>query len=105
MKQISNWRNILKSYFRKSFKKIRIKNQMKIKPLNPKISKLIDQRNSMLKKKEDSAKVADLNKVISEMEAEDNRKKIFENFKKFSENPGNINLSQMWKTLMLLGTT
>ena len=102
MKQISNWRNILKSYFRKSFKKIRIKNQMKIKPLNPKISKLIDLRNSMLKKKEDSAKNADLNKVISEMEAEDNRNKIFENFQKFSENPGNINISQMWKTLKKL---
>ena len=62
MKQIDNWRKVLKSSFRKSFKKIRIKNQLKIKPLNPTISKLIDQRNLLLKKKEDSKKVAELNK-------------------------------------------
>ena len=78
MKQIENWRKVLKSYFRKSLKKIRIKNQLKIKPLNPTISKLIDQRNLLLKKKEDSKKVAELNKEISEMEAEDKRK-IIEN--------------------------
>ena len=36
------------------------------------------------------------------MEAEDNRNKIIENFKKFSVNPENINLSQMWKTLKKL---
>ena len=66
------------------------------------ILKLIDQRNLLLKKKEDSKKVAEYNKEISEMEAEDNRNQIIENFKKFSENPENINLSQMQKTLKKL---
>jgi hypothetical protein len=33
------------------------------------------------------------------MEAEDNRTKLLENFKYFSDNPENINMSKMWKLL------
>ena len=36
---------------------------------------------------------------MSEMEAEENRKNIMENFKSFSEDPELINLSQLWKTV------
>ena len=33
------------------------------------------------------------------MEAEINRNQIFEHFKSFSEDPGNINVQEMWKTM------
>ena len=56
----------------------------------------------MLEKKDTQKEVDDLNKTISEMEAENNRNKIMENFKCYSDNPENINLSEMWKTLRKL---
>ena len=47
--QVENWRTLLKSYCSKSFKKIRIKKNKVMKPLNPVMSKLISLRNSLLK--------------------------------------------------------
>ena len=41
-----------------------------------------------------------MNLRISEIEAEENRNKIMEHFKKFADDPENIN--QMWKTLKKL---
>ena len=49
--QIENWRLVLKSFCRKSFKKIRIKKKT-VKPLKPEISNLINQRNILIKEKE-----------------------------------------------------
>ena len=36
---------------------------------------------------------------ISNLEAQENRRKILDNFKLFSENPENINMGEMWKML------
>ena len=36
---------------------------------------------------------------ISELEAEENREQIIKNFKRFGNNPENINLQEMWKVL------
>ena len=36
---------------------------------------------------------------ISILEAQENRKKILENFKSYSDNPENINMGEMWKLL------
>ena len=53
----------------------------------------------MMVKGEDSTKIDDLNKAIAEIEAEENRAIIMEQFKEYSENPENIKLTQMWKKI------
>ena len=40
-----------------------------------------------------------IDKRISDIEAEESRSKIVKNFKYFSDNPENINISEMWKIL------
>ena len=37
------------------------------------------------------------------MEAQENRNMIVKHFKSYSDNPANINLQQMWKTLQNFG--
>ena len=66
-----------------------------MKPLKPEISRLIDQRNNLKKNfetPENKKKVEELDEVISEKEAEENRDYIVKNFKKYSDNPENVNL-------------
>ena len=99
MKQIENWRNVLKACCSRSFKKIRISKKKQVKPLNQTISNLVDKRNYLLKEENNKHEVDKLNKIISEMEAEENRNKIMKHFKTYSDDPDNINLQQMWKTL------
>ena len=99
IEQIENWRTVLKSKCRKTFKKIRITKKKNVKPLNQNISKLIDERNFLKSKKENESIIECLNNKISELEAEENRNKIMKYFNAYSENPENINLQQMWKTL------
>ena len=43
--------------------------------------------------------IKDLEEKISSIETEENRKKIMNNFKYFSENPESIQMSRMWKLL------
>ena len=79
--------------------KIRIKKRV-LKPVNPKISKLINERNELSKKKDDPNvhKVIEaIDKSISDIEALDNREKIIKNFKAYSDNPETINMQEMWK--------
>ena len=44
-------------------------------------------------------KIETIDEEISNMEAEMNRNKIFKHFKSFSEDPGNINVQEMCKTM------
>ena len=97
--QIEKWRAVLKSHCSTSFKKIRIKKNSKMRPLKPELLKLINQRNLLNRKKGNQSKVDEISEEISKMEAEENRNKIMENFKCYSENPESINLTQMWKLL------
>ena len=101
--QIENWQKILKSNFSKAFKKIRIKNKHII-PIDKNISRLISQRNELSKFEDQSSKnkVEELCEEISSLEALENRNKLFENFQCFSDNPDNLNVSQMWKLLKKL---
>ena len=102
--QIVNWQKVLKSSCRKSFKKIRIKKQ-NVFPMNDEISKLIDQRNSLVNSSDDGdkeVKLAEISLKISNMEADENRKKLMDNFQQFSDNPENVNVSKMWKLLKKL---
>ena len=99
--QVENWRNVLNSYCREAFKKIRIQNK-KMKPIKTEIAALINKRNQMLKHSEDQNDIKLVNKEIAEKEAEANRDLIIKNFKQFSENPENVNLQQMWKLMKTL---
>ena len=77
--------------------KIRIKKRV-LKPVNPKILKLINERNELSKKKDDPNvhKVIEaIDKSISDIEALDNREKIIKNFKAYSDNPETINMQEM----------
>ena len=49
LKQIENWRKVLKLQISNSFKKIRITKKKYIKPLPQNITKLINERNKLLK--------------------------------------------------------
>ena len=98
LEQVEKWRNVLKTYCSKAFKKIRIRKKRNIKPLNSEISRLIDERNNLMNAKSDNVEQIDkLNENISEIEASENREKIMKNFKSFSDNPDKINIQQMWK--------
>ena len=99
--QVENWRKALNSHCKKAFKKIRIRKKA-LKPVNPIISKLIDQRNTLSKEENNKSKVKAIEEEIAIKEAEVNRDKIVKNFKKLSENPDNINMKHMWKMLKSL---
>ena len=47
-KQINNWEQVLKNFCGKSFKKIRIRRK-KLKPIKPRVRKLIDERNRLVR--------------------------------------------------------
>ena len=49
---------------------------------------------------ENKIKLDEVSKRIFEIEAEENRNKIVNNFKQYSDNPENINMQQMWRTLI-----
>ena len=99
--QVENWHKILKSVCNESFSKIRIKNKNFI-PMKKEILNLITERNNLIGQSDNpirKQKIDAINHKISTMEAEENRNKLLENFKYFSDNPENINLSKMWKLL------
>jgi hypothetical protein len=97
LKQISKWRQVLKTYCSEAYKKIRIRKKS-IKPIKQAMASLINERNVLSKKvgtPEIIKKIDEVSKRIFEIEAEDNRNKIMKNFKQFSDNPQNINMQQM----------
>ena len=49
--QIDQWRNVLNKHCKMAFKKIRINPKKKMKPLNPKMVHLINERNKLIKEK------------------------------------------------------
>ena len=56
-------------------------------------------RNKLLKYDEYSEEIDKLNEEISSIEAKSNRDKIVQNFQSYSQDPENINLANVWKTL------
>ena len=97
-KQINNWLQVLQSYSRKAFKKIRIK-PLRTKPVNKELADLIDKRNKIAKSNENEDLLEAMNCKISDMEAQENWKKLSKQFNELSDNPDNINLTKMWKIL------
>ena len=95
--QINNWLQVLDTYSRKSFKKIRIKSRS-MKPISKKIATLIDTRNG---EKIENVREA-LEKKVADYEAEEKRNKLMEQFSQYKDNPENINVANMWKILKKL---
>ena len=98
LKQIENWRNVLKSHIKRSFRKIRI-NVKKAKPLSPKILELIDKRNKLFKNGAEKKELEEIDQAISKREAEINYILIKDNFGKFKDDPEKINIQEVWKTI------
>ena len=85
----------MKSHCYSAFRQIRVNNKKQIKPLDPKISHLVDQRNELLKnydEEETSKKLENLEKTISSIEEKDF---IVKKFKQFGENPEAVNLNEV----------
>ena len=99
LKQIENWRKTLKLHMNKSFKKIRINKKKYVKPLPPMLSKLINERNKLLKENHSEKEIEALDENISNLEAEINHNLIKEHFEKYKEDPEKVNLHQVWKTM------
>ena len=100
LKQIQNWKHVFKSYCRKSFKKVRLVKKKSVKRLPPELARLIDRRNEIMKiNNKGSEEVNNLDEAISMAEAEINRNEIMKHFQSFSDNPENINLGQVWKSM------
>ena len=70
-----------------------------MKPLKPELSALIDERNELIKNGENENKVKDIENSIADLEDEGKRDVIMKNFKRFSDQPENINLQEVWKIL------
>ena len=103
--KIENWRGVLKSVCKQSFKKIRIK-QFKTEKVSSTIKTLINKRNNLIKDKEGHSNTEAMDKDIDEItnciadvEAGEKREKILKHFKFFSENPDKIEMQKMWKML------
>jgi hypothetical protein len=74
--QIYHWRRVLKTHCKTAFKNIRIKLNIRIKPLKPEMLSLINKRNKLKKDFQDeetTKKIEDFGNSISEMEAAENR--------------------------------
>ena len=99
IKQIENWRKVLKLHINQSFKKIRVNKKKYDKPLPSVLSKLINERNKLLKKNNRKEDLDLLDENISNLEAEINHKLIKENFEKYKDDPEKVNLQQVWKTM------
>ena len=85
-----------------AFRKIRINKKKHLKPIKTELAQLINQRNILkknLKAKGYQQKIEDLEDIISKKEAEENRKLVMKNFKRFNEDPENVNLPEVWKLL------
>ena len=98
-KQINNWEQVLKNFCGKSFKKIRIRRK-KLKPIKPRVRKLIDERNRLVRLRkcsENEQKIKIISSEIADFEAEEVYNKIVNQFKDIGDNSEQINLQQMWK--------
>ena len=94
------WRKVLATHCKKSFKNIRIRNK-ELFSVNRSIVKLIDRRNKLLEEGSEK-ELNDTKKAIAELEATEKRNKIMKNFRLYSENPENVCLPKVVKLLKKL---
>ena len=102
LQQIERWRGVLKSHCSKTFKKIRISKNKKFNPIKGSLARLVDERNKLVNLNDGDKHEDEIKRIcekIYNLEAEENRNLIIKNFKTISDDPENINLQQVWKTL------
>ena len=99
--QIENWRSALNTHCKEAFKKIRIRKK-KMKPINPIIAQLINERNLLSDNSEDQERKDFIEEEIGDKLAEESRNIIVNNFKQLSDSCENVNLQQVWKQLKSL---
>ena len=95
------WKKNLKSVCKKSFKKIRIRQQSS-KPVSREIKSLLQKKRNILKENKDLECVKNIDILIADTEAKENRNMIKKEFGFLSENPENLNLQSVWKSLKKL---
>ena len=98
LQKIEKWRRVLKLHCSGAFRKIRIKKNT-LKPISKRLSSLIDQRNRLVMEEVPGNEIDEVNLSIAETEAAENREKIMKQFQFFSQNPENIEMQKMWKSL------
>ena len=100
--QGTKWFKKVNKCFYKSFNKIRLTGKTK----ETKLSQLFDKRRDLvqkLKKADDifkeeiEEKLNEIDEELSEIVADENRKKVIDNFKEFSTPDGLLNTNGMWK--------
>ena len=95
--QIQHWEQLLNSYCRKSFKKIRVRRKNS-KPVHKSMKSLISKRNllaKMNKTSENELKLKVISSEIANEEAEEIYNRIVKQFKNLSDDPEQIDLQQM----------
>ena len=97
--QASNFRKVLNKFFYRSFKKIRITNKPKRNKTY--IGDLMKERTKLKKNQflnvDDEDKLVNIECMISEACEDENRKKVFDNFKEVNGNNGNLSHQGVWK--------
>ena len=101
-KQIELWQKVLQKTCKKAFKKIRVTGRKKMKIIDQDLAKLIDYRNKFQRNNKKDNEIKDVEQLISDMEAKENRDLIVKNFKSFNENPEAVNMAQIWKLMKTL---
>ena len=97
--QASNWKVVLKNYFYKAFKKVRVNNNFKVK--NSEIKDLMDKR-SVLKGKQvvsekDEEAIEEIEAKIAEKCQEGNKRKVMDNLSEMDGSDGNLAHQGIWK--------
>ena len=97
--QAKNWKKVLKDYFFKSFKKVRVTNKQKVK--NSEINNLLNRRKKLKSKQnmseKDDDEMENIEETIAELVQEGNRRKVFETFSEIDGGDGNLSQPGVWK--------
>ena len=97
--QANQWKRVLKNYFYKAFKKVRVTNKQKVK--KSEIDVLLDRRkklkNRQLISEKDEDEIDEIEQKISEKCQERNKNKVVEAFGELNDVDGNLAHQGIWK--------
>lgn len=96
--QVENWWKIFDYHCKKAFKKIRIGKKEKQRHENKEIFEMMTKKN-LLKSAGNEIEAKRLEETIADYEAKINRDLVVENFKNLSNDPENICLGNVWKSM------
>ena len=97
--QAKNWKQVLKDYFFKAFKKVRLTNKQKVK--NSEMNDLLHRRKKLKSKQnvteKDDEEIENIEETIAEIVQEANRRKVLETFGEIDGVDGNLIHQGVWK--------